>query len=263
MVEQRGQKAKLEDDFMTMIDHSVPIGSGLSLSGRFRLPDGMTELTKGRINSIVIFLHGWGADGTDLAPLSDVLAQALPDHAKNTAFFTPDAPDICSANPAGRQWFELSFDETGRQKHPDFCWQAATVIHQLLDAVSLDMGVPADRIILGGFSQGGMLSLAAGPSYQQRIAGVFSLSGAYLTLSQQQELQAAGTGHLDAGFPILLVHGDDDAVVPPQALGHAKEALEGLGAAPDMHMVKQLGHSIDMEVISHLGGFLSGALSPS
>ena len=115
MVEQRGQKAKLEDDFMTMIDHSVPIGSGLSLSGRFRLPDGMTELTKGRINSIVIFLHGWGADGTDLAPLSDVLAQALPDHAKNTAFFTPDPPDICSTYPAGRQWFELSFDETGRQ----------------------------------------------------------------------------------------------------------------------------------------------------
>ena len=89
MVEQRGQKAKLEDDFMTMIDHSVPIGSGLSLSGRFRLPDGMTELIKGRIDSIVIFLHGWGADGTDLAPLSDVLAQALPEHAKNTAFFTP------------------------------------------------------------------------------------------------------------------------------------------------------------------------------
>ncbi|MCH1516226.1 MAG: hypothetical protein L7U52_05880, partial [Alphaproteobacteria bacterium] len=92
---------------MTMIDHSVPIGSGVSLSGSLRLPDGMAELSKGDIDSIVIFLHGWGADGTDLAPLSDVLAQALPDKAKKTAFFTPDAPEICVANPGGRQWFTL------------------------------------------------------------------------------------------------------------------------------------------------------------
>ena len=261
MVEQRWQKAKLEDDSMTMIDHSVPIGSGVSLSGSLRLPDGMAELSKGDIDSIVIFLHGWGADGTDLAPLSDVLAQALPDKAKKTVFFTPDAPDICVANPAGRQWFTLSFDETGQQKHPDLCWQAATIIHQLLDSICHDMGVHADRIILGGFSQGGMISLAAGPSYHQRIAGIFSLSGAYLTMSQQQALQVAGNGHLDSDFPILLVHGDNDAVVPPHALGYAKEALEELGAVPDMHMVKQLGHGIDAAVISHLGAFLSNILN--
>jgi phospholipase/carboxylesterase len=261
MVEQRGQKAKPKDDSMTMIDHSVHIGSELFLSGSLRLPDGMAELSKGGIDSIVIFLHGWGADGTDLAPLSDALAQALPDKAKKTAFFTPDAPDICSANPAGRQWFALSFDEAGRQKHPDLCWQAATIIHKLLDSLCHDLGVQAKRIILGGFSQGGMISLAAGPSYHQRIAGIFSLSGAYLTMSQQQVLQAAAKGHLDSDFPILLVHGDDDSVVLPHALGQAKEALEELGATPDMHMVKQLGHGIDAAVISHLVAFLSKILT--
>ena len=166
---------------MALIQYSVPRGSGVSLSGSLYHPGSMDKVGDGNIDGLVIFLHGWGADGSDLAPLSEELSAALPDAQKQIAFFTPDAPDICSANPAGRQWFELSFDEEGRQKHPFLCWESASVIHQMVDGLCMDLKIAPHQIVLGGFSQGGMLSLAAGPSYQERLAGVFSLSGAYLT----------------------------------------------------------------------------------
>ena len=245
---------------MALIQYSIPLLSGASLSGTLYLPGAMNKVGDGYIDGLVIFLHGWGADGSDLAPLSEVLSAALPDAQKQTAFFTPDAPDICSANPTGRQWFELSFDEEGRQKHPLLCWESTSVIHQMVDRLCMDLKIAPHQTILGGFSQGGMLSLAAGPSYQMRLAGVFSLSGAYLTSIQQQELQDAGKGQLDAEFPILLIHGSEDQVVPPHALDHATRALIDLGASPDVYMVSGLGHGIDSQVISHLGDFLTASL---
>ncbi len=245
---------------MALIQYSITMRSGMSLSGSLYLPGAMDKVEDGDIDGLVIFLHGWGADGSDLAPLSEVLSAALPDAQKQTAFFTPDAPDICSANPAGRQWFELSFDEEGRQKHPLLCWASASVIHQMIDRLCMDLKIAPQKIVLGGFSQGGMLSLAAGPSYQERLAGVFSLSGAYLTSIQQQKLQDVGKGQLDADFPVLLVHGSEDQVVPSHALDHATSALKGLGASPDAHMVSGLGHGIDVQVISYLGGFLTSSL---
>ena len=124
----------------------------------------------------------------------------------------------------------------------------------------MDFKIAPHQTVLGGFSQGGMLSLAAGPSYQKRLAGVFSLSGAYLTSIQQQELQDAGKGQLDADFPVLLVHGSEDQVVPSHALDQATEAFRKLGVSPDAHMVSGLGHGIDMQVISHLGDFLTASL---
>jgi len=245
---------------MALIQYSILLGSSLPLSGNLYLPGAVDKVEDGDIDGLVIFLHGWGADGSDLAPLLEVLSAALPDTQKQTAFFTPDAPDICSANPAGRQWFELNFDEEGRQKHPLLCWDSASVIHQMVDGLCLDLKIAPQQIVLGGFSQGGMLSLAAGPSYQERLAGVFSLSGAYLTSIQQQELQDAGKGQLDADFPVLLVHGSEDQVVPSHALDQATEAFRKFGVSPDAHMVSGLGHGIDMQVISHLGDFLTASL---
>ena len=208
---------------------------------------------------LVILLHGWGADGSDLAPLAPSILEPVSVASSNIssahhrpsggAVFVPDAPDICSANPFGRQWFELSNPASGIGRNASACLQTVEFIAAMLDSLSAQTGYVSDQIILGGFSQGGMVSLTAGLAYQKPLGGLFCLSGAWLTPDQ--------TCYQSAGLPVFLAHGVVDPVVPFASMTQAEVDLTKAGFPPQILRREHMAHGIDSETARTLNRFIA------
>ena len=209
---------------------------------------------------LVILLHGWGADGSDLASIAPSLLGPVSvdsedissaNHSSSGgAVFVPDAPNICSANPFGRQWFELSDPASGIERNASACLQTAEFIAAMLDSLSMRMGCNSDQIVLGGFSQGGMVSLTAGVGYQKPLAGLFCLSGAWLTSKQ--------ICHQPKNLPVFLAHGVLDPVVPFAFIKQAEADLKKVGLTPETLHREHMAHGIDPETIDALTRFIAG-----
>ncbi|WP_029007231.1 alpha/beta hydrolase [Azospirillum halopraeferens] len=202
----------------------------------------------GPARSLVVMLHGVGADGTDLIDLATYLSPALP----HTAFVAPDAPFPCDLAPYGRQWFSL------QDRSPPAlsigARAAAPILNAYIDEQLALHGLGPDRLALLGFSQGCMMALHVAPRRTPAIAGVVGYSGAL-----------ADTGDLAhevaARPPVLLVHGDWDDVVSVEALPRAAAALKAAGLPVEAHVRPDLGHSIDAEGLALGRDFLSRVLS--
>ena len=195
---------------------------------------------------LIILLHGWGADGADLLPLAPELVSGP----EGDAVFVPDAPYVCSANPFGRQWFELSDVAAGLGRNAAACSESAGLIAALLDGLSAETGVPSQQMVLGGFSQGGMVSLTGGLGYARPLRGLFCLSGAWLTPDQ--------TVHQRADLPVFLAHGAADPVVPVQCMTQAEAALTKAGFSLQTLQRPQMAHGIDPETVQALAAFIAG-----
>ena len=208
---------------------------------------------------LVILLHGWGADSGDLAPLAPSLLSPVSvasddiSSANHSSFggavFVPDAPNICSANPFGRQWFELSDPAFGIGRNASACLQTAEFIAAMLDALSMRMGYASDQIVLGGFSQGGMVSLTAGVGYEKPLAGLFCLSGAWLTSEQ--------ICYQPRNLSVFLAHGMLDPVVPFACIKQAEADLQKAGLTPQTLEREHMAHGIDPETIDALAQFIA------
>ena len=200
------------------------------------------DAPQGPANSALILLHGWGADGHDLASLAPYLQASLP----QLALYTPHAPDICSANPMGRQWFELSerFFANPAASEADMD-KAAAVISEAVMAFSEAISLPQTRIMLAGFSQGGMMTLHLASQGRLPMAGYISIAGALVVPDAVQE----ATSH---SAPITLIHGARDEVVPFQAMSRAEDRLSTAGYQVTSHTRPEMGHAIDAETISHI-----------
>mgnify|MGYP002622335336 CR=1 FL=1 len=181
---------------------------------------------------LVILLHGLGANGQDLIGLAPYLAQAAPD----AIFVSPDAPYPCDMAPFGYQWFSL------QDRTPEVMLkgvqEAAPVVDHFITEQFEKYGLEAKDTVLGGFSQGCMMSLYAGPRYPEKLAGIMGFSGALLW---ESSFDFNGLQKI----PVNLVHGDADEVVPVGAYHHAKETLEKAGFAVGGHTTPGLGHGID------------------
>ncbi|MDF1854325.1 prolyl oligopeptidase family serine peptidase [Pseudooceanicola sp.] len=206
----------------------------------------------GDIRSIVVFLHGYGANGADLLGLADVLGEHLPD----TLFVAPDAPESVPGAPGGYQWFPIPWmdgsseeaAEAGRQ-------QALEDINAFLDALMVDEDVMPEQVALFGFSQGSMMSLHVAPRREDPMAGVVAFSGRLLE-------PEALIDEVVSRMPILLVHGDVDEVVPPQSLPAAAEALQAAGFKEVFaHIQQGTGHGIAPDGLSVALAFLRDKLS--
>src|SRR3978361_1989359 len=152
----------------------------------------------GRTRQLVVFLHGYGADGHDLIEIGRQWQPWLPD----AEFVSPHAPDRCTQSPAGRQWFPLTF------RDPNERWTGAVAarpgLDTFLDAELARLGLDESRLALVGFSQGTMMALHVGLRRKRPPAAVLGYSGLLV-----------GEDHLDEVTgkpPILLVHGDADQV---------------------------------------------------
>ncbi len=186
----------------------------------------------GKPTSLVVLLHGWGANGDDLIGLAPYLAPALP----GTLFISPNAPFPCEANPMGLQWFSLS-DRSEAQMLAGLRL-AASLVDAFLDDLLAEHGLASDRLALVGFSQGTMLALHVAPRRQSQLAAVVGFSGALLS----GETLAA---EIVTRPPMLLVHGESDPVVPAQATTTAAAALAALQVPVETVLRPRLQHSID------------------
>ncbi len=208
------------------------------------------DAASGTAGSAVIFLHGYGADGNDLLGLAEPLAPHLPD----TLFLAPDAPERCTGNPFGYQWFPIPWIDGSSEEDAEAGMRAAAGdLNAFLDAVIAEEGLAADRIVLFGFSQGTMMSLQVAPRRAEPVAGVVGFSGRLIA----PELLAE---EVVSRMPILLVHGDQDDLVPPQALPEAANALTEAGFEVYAHVMQGTGHGIAPDGLSAALGFLNETL---
>ncbi len=192
------------------------------------------DAKSGQADSLVIFLHGYGADGNDLLGLSDVLA----DHLPNTVFMAPNAPDRCTNNPMGYQWFPIPhMDGSSMEMARQGQLASRKLLNEWLDEVAISEGINADRTIIIGFSQGTMMALDVIPRRADEIAGIVGISGRLL---EPKKLASEGVSKP----PIMLIHGDMDNVVPPASMPEAADALSKAGFEVYTHVSKGTAHGI-------------------
>ena len=205
------------------------------------LQAGRKEPLSGETRSVVVFLHGYGANGADLLGLADPLAEHLPD----TLFVAPDAPEACAGAPFGFQWFPIPWIDGSSQEEAEAGLLAAAAdLDAFLDALMVDEDVLPEQVVLFGFSQGTMMTLHVAPRREDPVAGLVCFSGRLL----QPELLA---DQVQCRPPVLLVHGDQDDVVPPQSLPEAAEALQKAGWTDVFaHVMKGTAHGIAPDGLS-------------
>lgn len=204
----------------------------------------------GKAKTAVVFVHGYGADGSDLLGLADPLGPHLPD----TVFFAPDAPERCTANPMGFQWFPIPWlDGSSEEQALSGLAAAADDLNAFLDKLLIDEGLTPDRLALVGFSQGTMMSLHVAPRRADPVAGVVGFSG---RLMQPEHLEAETISKP----PVLLIHGDQDDVVPLESLPKAADALVAAGFETYSHISKGTGHGIAHDGLSLALSFLRDKL---
>lgn len=188
--------------------------------------------------SLVILLHGLGADGNDLIGLAPLLAEYLPD----THFISPNAPQACDMAPYGYQWFSLlNREQEAMIKGAD---ETAPALHAFADEQLKKHNLPESKLAWVGFSQGTMMSLKTALFRAAECAGVVGFSGALV----MREISVRP--------PVCLIHGDADMVVPFQAMGFAEKALKDAGVSVEAHRRVGLGHGIDPEGLDIAGKFL-------
>jgi phospholipase/carboxylesterase len=199
------------------------------------LKAGKRKPLSGETRSAVVFLHGYGANGADLLGLADPLAEHLPD----TLFVAPDAPEACPGAPWGFQWFPIPWiDGSSEEESMAGMNRAVEDLNAFLDALMVDEDLLPEQVVLFGFSQGTMMSLHVAPRRDDAVAGVVAFSGRLLS----PELLA---DDVKCRPPVLLVHGDQDDVVPIQSLPEAAEALQAAGwKEVYAHVMKGTAHGI-------------------
>jgi phospholipase/carboxylesterase len=204
----------------------------------------------GAARQLVVFLHGYGADGNDLIELGRAWQNLLP----QAAFVSPHAPEPCGQAPIGRQWFALTF------RDPNERWvgvnKAAPLLQRFLDAELNRHKLPPSALALVGFSQGTMMALHVGLRRATAPAAIVGYSG-LLVEPPDDVSPEAFAAEITSRPPVLLVHGDGDDLIPPQALFQATQGLAALGISAEWHLSPGLGHGIDAEGLRHGGEFLA------
>jgi len=203
----------------------------------------------GPARQLVVFLHGYGADGNDLIEIGRAWQPFLP----HAAFVSPHAPHPCGQAPMGREWFPLTF------RDPDERWRgvhaAAPGLDQFLDSELARHQLPPSALALVGFSQGTMMSLHVGLRRAVSPAAIVGYSG---MLILEGDTDVGGyAAQVRARPPVLLIHGDADELIPVTALFHSAQALAAMDLAAEFHISPGVGHGIDDEGLRHGGEFLA------
>lgn len=207
------------------------------------------EPTSGQAKRLIVFLHGYGADGNDLIDIGRAWQGMLPD----TAFVSPHAPEPCGQAPVGKQWFPLF------TRAPNERWEgvnkALPELDRFLDAELARRKLPPSALALVGFSQGTMMALHAGLRRAVPPAAIVGYSGIFV-LPENAKADAV-LGDIKSRPPVLLIHGDQDDLIPVQALLQSSQELAALEAPVEWHVSQGVGHGIDQEGLRHGGEFLA------
>lgn len=188
----------------------------------------------GPAKNLVIFLHGYGSNGDDLISIGQEWAPYLPD----TAFVSPNAPEVCEIWSQGYQWFSIRAidpDAFEREKQAE---KAMPALNAFLDAQLAKWGLPESRLLVAGFSQGAMMAMYTMPRRQKPCAGVIGYSGMLI------EAEALKRPEM-VKIPVLAIHGDRDEVVPPASLDAIERGFSAAGYDVETILRPGLGHGID------------------
>lgn len=203
----------------------------------------------------VVVLHGLGADGNDFVPIVQALDLAAVGPVR---FVLPHAPVIAVTVNNGyrmRAWYDILGPDLVRREDEAGLRRSRDDVEALL-ARERERGMPAERIVLAGFSQGCAMALLTGLRHRLRLAGVAGLSG-YLPLAQHT---AAERSDANALTPIFMGHGQQDEVVAIERGRASRDLLRQQGYQVEWHEYA-MGHSVSLEEIADLNRWLVGVLA--
>jgi len=198
--------------------------------------------------SVVLLLHGYGANGDDLIGLAPPLSQALPD----TVFLSPNAPYPCEGNPfGGFQWFDVWQKED--ENRLTAVRYAEKIVNAFIDAELEKRGLDESKLVFLGFSQGTMLSLQTGLRREKPCAGILGYSGRL----ESPELLG---DEIRSRPPVMLIHGEEDPMLPVDLMDAAAQTLTENGVEVSTFRRPGLGHGIDPDGLKLGAAFLTRCL---
>lgn len=200
-------------------------------------------LSKSKPKQAIILCHGYGGDGKDISTLAIHWRRFLPD----SIFLCPNAPETCSLNPHGFQWFDLSIDK--EEAILEKSLEAEKKLTLFLDQVADNFKLEPKNLALVGFSQGCMLSLQVGLKNKKQISCIIGYSGKIIS---KEYLST----NINSKPKIFLIHGEKDTLVPPTHLLEAKEYLTNHGIKVKTKLLKNCEHRISVDGSSLGLGFL-------
>ena len=189
------------------------------------------------IKSVIILLHGYGGDGKDISLLSLNWKRFLP----NTIFICPDGHEKCEINPNGYQWFDLSNDDPKHILNESL--NAEKILNNYINEIKYELGIKNSQICLSGFSQGCMMSINLGLTSNEKYNCVVGFSGKIIDQKNLSERITSKTN-------TLLIHGDQDQIVPPTNLLNSKDFLLRHKINVQTKMIKNCDHHIPIEASS-------------
>ena len=196
-----------------------------------------------QIKNAVILLHGYGGDGKDISVLTLTWKRFL----KNTVFLCPNGHEICEINPQGYQWFDLS------KNNEEYILQksliAETIIKKFIEEVKIKYKLSNNNVVLGGFSQGCMLSINVGVTSQDEFNCIVGFSGKIIN---KENLQS----RIKNKSKILLTHGDQDEIVSSSFLLESKDFFERNKFEIKTKIFKNCGHHIPIDASSMALNFI-------
>ena len=205
----------------------------------------------GHIKELMIFIHGYGANGLDLLNISNSFKNYFP----NMAFLAPNAPFSCFGIPDGYKWFALPWLDGSNEKEAKQTFEQSIEIFNgwLSNEISLRK-LKDENVYLFGFSQGTMLSFHLSIMRRKSLGGVLGFSGKLINFDDIDSKSYTKC-------PFLLVHGDQDEVVPCQSSKEAYEILKENNFEVDLFITKGVGHGISSEGLQIALNFLNNLIT--
>ena len=200
-------------------------------------------LSKNKPRQAIILCHGYGGDGQDISALAIKWQRFLPD----AIFLCPNAPEICSVNPQGYQWFDLASDE--EEVILEKSLVAEKKLSIFLDQVFENFQLEPSNLALVGFSQGTMMGIQVGIKKNKKINCLIGYSGKVINQKHLSE-------NINSKPKMFLMHGENDTIVSPTYLLEAKEYLKKRGINVKTKIFKNCEHRIPVEGSSLGLGFL-------
>ncbi|HHW76576.1 MAG TPA: alpha/beta fold hydrolase [Xanthomonadaceae bacterium] len=210
---------------------------------------------KGAARSSVIWMHGLGADAHDFEPIVPELRLASESSIRFVFPNAPIRPVTVNGGMRMRAWYDVLSIDLPRQEDTDGVYASERAICDLLEREQ-QRGVPAERIVLAGFSQGGAMALHTALRYPDRLAGILALS-CYIPLVSRLNGERRPANQQT---PIFMAHGDYDAVIPMRYGQQSAELLENLGYRVEWQDYS-MGHEVCWEEIRDIAKWLERVLA--
>jgi phospholipase/carboxylesterase len=204
---------------------------------KFSLDTKIIKPENNSINSAVILLHGYGGDGNDISTVTLNWKRFLPE----TIFLCPDGHEECPINPNGFQWFDLDNDDPVYIIEETI--KAEKKLNVFINEIKTEYNLSNSKICISGFSQGCMMSINLGLATEESFNCIVGFSGKII---DKEDISK----RIKSKTKMLLIHGDEDVVVPPSSLLEAKDFLIRHKVNIETKMIKNCGHHIPIEASS-------------